>query len=328
MKSKLWLLAILFLSFAVVSCDEDEPDPEPVNEAEVLIEYLESTDAPYGGFYVNNGMPSIKTASHVKEQNTLGKVYIVDIRSATDFADGHILNAVNVGASDVYTHLESADLTGKDEIAIVCYTGQTAGWVTSLLCLAGYDNVYSMKFGMCSWHADFAGKWSSNIGNAGASYFTSDATAKGAEGDLPLIATGKETGQEILDARIAAVFLEGFGEAKVSNTTVLENTDDYYVVNYWPAAEYTDPGHITGAVQYEPKQSMSITQDLKTLSTEKPVVVYCYTGQNSANLAAYLRVIGYDAKSLLFGANGMIYDDMTKSKWSEAAIMGYDYEGM
>ena len=53
--------------------------------------------------------------------------------------------------------------------------------------------------------------------------------------------------------------------------------------------------------------------------------MYCYTGQTSANMAAYLRVIGYNAKSLLFGANGMIYDDMTGGKWSDAAIMGYDY---
>ena len=54
-------------------------------------------------------------------------------------------------------------------------------------------------------------------------------------------------------------------------------------------------------------------------------MVYCYTGQNSAPVAAYLRILGYNAKSLKFGANGMIYDDMTKSKWSENAIMNYEY---
>ena len=74
-----------------------------------------------------------------------------------------------------------------------------------------------------------------------------------------------------------------------------------------------------------PKESIKLSTDLKTIPTDKTVVVYCYTGQTSANLAAYLRVIGYDAKSLLFGTNGMIYDDMTKSKWGEAAIMGYEY---
>jgi rhodanese-related sulfurtransferase len=86
-----------------------------------------------------------------------------------------------------------------------------------------------------------------------------------------------------------------------------------------------DPGHIPGAVQYTPKQSIKLAADLKTLPTDKTIVVYCCTGQNSANLTAYLRVLGYDAKSLLFGTNGMIYNDMTTSKWSASAIMGYDY---
>jgi hypothetical protein len=29
-------------------------------------------------------------------------------------------------------------------------------------------------------------------------------------------------------------------------------------------------------------------------------------------VAAYLRVLGYDAKTLLFGANGMMYDKMVE----------------
>ncbi len=101
--------------------------------------------------------------------------------------------------------------------------------------------------------------------------------------------------------------------------------DNYYIVNYWPANEYIDPGHILGAVQYTPKETMKLSLDLKTLPADKTVVVYCYTGQTSANLTAYLRLIGYNAKSLLFGTNGMIYDDMAGHKWGDAAIMGYEY---
>ena len=62
-------------------------------------------------------------------------------------------------------------------------------------------------------------------------------------------------------------------------------------------------------------------------STDKPVVVYCYTGQTSAHMAAYLRVLGYDAKSLLFGMNGMSYDGMPGTKFvSDAEIHDYDLE--
>lgn len=323
MKTRVWMLAILMLSFFVVSCDKEEE--EPIDEAKVLLEYLESSSSPLGKDYVSTDMPAIKTAEAVKTMNTAGTVYIIDIRAADDYASGHIDGAVNVGQKEVLTHLETADLTGKDEISIVCYSGQSAAWVTALLRVSGYDNVYSMKFGMCSWNTDFAGSWNNNIGNTYVSEFTSDPTAKGEAGDLPSLSTGLETGQEILDNRVAAVFAEGFGEAAVSTSVVVGAPESYYVVNYWSEADYTGIGHLTGAMQYTPKASMSITADLKTLPTDKTIAVYCWTGQTSANLAAYLRVIGYDAKSVKFGVNGMIYNELDSHKWSEGAIMDYEY---
>jgi hypothetical protein len=45
-------------------------------------------------------------------------------------------------------------------------------------------------------------------------------------------------------------------------------------------------------------------------------------------MAAYLRLLGYDAKSLLYGSNGMIYDKMVTAKmttFNDAQIMGYEY---
>ena len=295
------------------------------SEAEILITYLESVDSPLGKYYVNTDMPAIKSAEAVKTLMATQDVYIIDIRGTAAFDTAHIEGAVNLAAADVLNHIETTDLSAYSDISIVCYTGQTAGWLTSLLRISGIDNVSSMKFGMCSWHADFAGPWQNNIGNGGILDFDQATVAKGAEGALPNLSTGFETAAEILDARLDAVLAEGFGAAAVGNTTVLDNKDDYYIINYWPAAEYDSPGHITGAIQYTPKVDIALDAALKTLPTDETIVVYCYTGQNSANLAAYLRLIGYDAKSLKFGTNGMIYDQMTKAQWTDGAIMGYDY---
>ena len=250
-KTKIWMLAILFISFFIVSCEKEE---DPINEAEILVEYLESADSPLGKDYVNIDMPAIVSAEHVKGLNNAGKVYIIDIRSATDFAAGHIENAHNVAAGEVLSHVEGADLSGYDEVCIVCYTGQTAGWATCLLRLMGYENAYSMKFGMCSWHADFASKWASNIGSGYSTQFVSDVTAKGAAGELPELSTGKETGQEILESRMSAVLSEGFDAAKITSATVFGALDNYYIINYWPEAEYLNPGHVPGAVQYYSKR--------------------------------------------------------------------------
>jgi rhodanese-related sulfurtransferase len=231
---------------------------------------------------------------------------------------------VNVTAADVRAHIDATDLSAYDEIHIVCYSGQTASWLTALLQLAGYDNVYSMKFGMSAWHADFD-VWSGKTNNEKATLFSATPTDKGAEGDLPILTTGFETGEEIFEARFDAVLAEGFGTAAVTNAEVYDNLGNYYIINYWPEAEYNDPGHIDGAMQYTPNVDLALDEALKTLPTNQPIAVYCYTGQNSARIAAYLRIMGYNAKSIKFGCNAMIYDEMTKSKWSEGAIMGYDY---
>ncbi len=198
----LWFILFGFLFFAACSKDDDEtPTPTPVNESQVLATYLESTNSPAGKDYVNTDMPSIMPATEVKTLNETGQVYIIDIRSAADFALGHIVNAHNVALADILTHIEGVDQTPYTKVAIVCYTGQTAGFAASLLRLMGYNKVFSMKWGMCSWNVDFADKWNTAIasGNAYTTQFTDVATDKGAKGAMPTLATGKTTGQEILD---------------------------------------------------------------------------------------------------------------------------------
>jgi len=325
-KIKWLLLSMLVAGLVFVSCSEDE---ETVNEAEVLIEYLESTDSPLMKDYVNTDMPAIIGASDLLTLNAVGGALIIDIRKSEDFTLGHIPNAENVSLGNILTHVEAADMTGISKIVVVCYTGQTAGYATTILRLMGYDEAYSLKWGMCSWHPDFATKWSGAIANTYSTQFTADVTAKAAAGNLPTLSTGKTTGQDILEARISDVLVAGFDPAKITSAAVFENPSNYYIVNYWPASHYADPGHIPGAIQYTPKETIKLAADMKTLPTDKTVVVYCYTGQNSAAMTAYLRLLGYEAKTLLYGTNGMIYDAMVEKAmptYSASQTMDYDYE--
>ncbi len=327
LKFRNYFLSILLLTFLVSSCEKDE---KTINESQVLVEYLESAESPLMKDYVNTDMPAIMTATDLKSLNETGQVYIIDIRAVADFATGHILNAHNVAVKDVLTHIKALDLTPYTKVAMVCYSGQTAGYVTTILRVLGYDKVFSLKWGMSSWNVQFASGWKSAVasGNAYASQFVSTATEKGVQGSLPVLSTGFSTGQDILEARATELLTAGFDPAKVTKQTVFDNLAGYYIVNYWPAAQYTDPGHIPGAIQYTPKESIKLLVDLKTLPTNKPIAVYCYTGQTSAALVAYLRLLGYDAKSILFGCNGMIYDIMvskTMTTFSDTQIMGYAF---
>ncbi len=291
--------------------------------AQLLVEYLEDPASPAAN-YGNSGL-AIKSPEAVHTLMAADKVTLIDIRSPADFADGHIDNAVNMAVADVRAYIDG--LAFYDEISIVGYTGQSASWLTCLLQLAGYKDVYAMKWGMSGWHSDFD-KWTSNTNSDKATLFTADVTDKGAEGDLPELTTGFTIAAEIFEARYDAVLAEGFGAAAISQADVYANLDNYYIINYWPNAEYLDPGHIVGAMQYTPNADLALDAALKTLPTDKTIVVYAYTGQNSAKIAAYLRILGYDAKSLKFGTNAMIWSEMTKSVWTPTIPMDYDYVGM
>jgi len=42
-------------------------------------------------------------------------------------------------------------------------------------------------------------------------------------------------------------------------------------------------------------------------------------------ITAYLNVLGYNAKSLKFGSNAMIHDNLLAHKWTADLPMGYEY---
>jgi rhodanese-related sulfurtransferase len=319
------LLLIVPLVFSLQACTDSTTAPEPINEAQVLLEYLESN-----GDYINTSAPSIVSASDVRTTmlSNPSAQYIIDMRASADFTAGRIEGSVNVTMANLLTHIKSLpNAASYTRIVINCYSGQTAAYAASLLRLMGYSNVFSLKWGMSSWDSTFAQNyWLTKMSNSRASQFTTAATPKDAAGSLPTISTGKTSGAEILEARVNALLTVGYAPATIDNGTLFTNLSGYYIVNYWPLSQYNNPGHIPGAIHYEPKQDLKSLTYLKTLPTNKPSVFYCYTGQTSSFLAAYLRLLGYDARSLLYGANAMIYDQMPANKFLPSTeIKGYPY---
>lgn len=313
-KLSLWMLSIFTFSVLFVSCGKT------VDESLVLAEYMESDESPIDVTSINK----LISASELQQLVAAGNPYIIDIRGDEYSTIGHIKDAVHVSATDVIAHLDAMDVSVYDKIVVVCYTGQTAAYVVSLANMAGYEAV-SLAFGMSSWNPATAGPWNTNAVNTYATQLEQTANPKGEEGAMPVLETGFETGEDILEARIAEVNADGFGAAKITAAEVWANPEDYYIVNYWPEENY-DLGHVPGAIQYTPNTSLLTTADLKTLPADKTIVVYCYTGQGSAFITPYLRVLGYDAKSLLFGINGMATDWAAENgltSWGEGKISQY-----
>jgi hypothetical protein len=66
---------------------------------------------------------------------------------------------------------------------------------------------------------------------------------------------------------------------------------------------------------------------VKALPQSDECLIYCFTGQTSSFITAWLQVLGYNAKSILFGVNSLSHtalSDAGKPAWHESH--DYDYE--
>ncbi|MDD4239110.1 MAG: rhodanese-like domain-containing protein [Desulfotomaculaceae bacterium] len=63
-------------------------------------------------------------------------IYILDIRDAKDYAQGHIKGAKNIPFKEVGENLNQ--LPQDKTIIVYCYTGQTGGQTTAALNIAGF----------------------------------------------------------------------------------------------------------------------------------------------------------------------------------------------
>lgn len=279
--------------------------PESVDETALLYHFIEKS----GDIINSEAIPAIVSAENVF--NNLQAYLVLDIRGKEAYTDGHIDGAIQVAAKDLFDYLKSEiSPANYEKIILACYSGQTAAYYASLLRLAGYGNVFSLKYGMAGWSKKITpNKWASAISGKYAGIIETKGNSKGKKGEVPSIHTGETGGFSIMYARAGKIADEGFKTALIKVDTVMQSPDNYYIVNYWPIDKYV-LGHLPGAIQYQPKKTLTRDKSLTNLPIKKPIVVYCYTGQHSAFVAAYLRVLGYDAHSLAYGANSFMHNKM------------------
>ncbi len=246
----------------------------------------------------------------------ISKYYMLDIRSGDAFAAGHIQGAKNIAFKDILTEAQNA---GGKPILMICYTGQTACYATSLLRLYGFENTQALKWGMSGWNPATAGSWNNSIGDPaeGNTNWTYSSAPSNQIFKDPNISSLSQDGFEILKKRVEDVVAAGFKTA--SNGDVLASPSNYFVNNYFTTTDYTGFGHISNAYRVK-EELLLVGNGYLTMDpdTNAKIVSYCYTGQTSAVLTAWLNVLGYDAYSLTFGMNGLYNSNSawTTNKWS------------
>jgi len=316
-KLKNILLKILTVLIFVSGCIEDNITPPltgELNSVAEMIHYFESE----GDFPNSDLAPALIDAE--EGFSNLNLFMIVDIRPSDEFINGHIEGAVNVKNDSLYNFVQTNFSAGYSKIVIVSKNGQSSAYFTCLLRLAGFNNVFSLNFGMSSWNQVFAGELLGEIGDApGVNFFLNDTFEKNPFGPLPIISFSnpEEKIEERVKTRIKEIISEGFE----INEVFTHSLDIYlHLVCYGKSRLYyarkfgvlAERGHPYGAISYLDATFYELrsVNYLQTLPRSETILLYDYNGQLGACMTAYLRVLGYDVKFLMFGANRLFYSRM------------------
>jgi rhodanese-related sulfurtransferase len=299
--AKLLGIALVLLALPVLgACGGGEgakptatPAPQ-VNEFDVVQDAVADYLADMGAKKNGTNLAAADLYALLNDGDDSNDPYIVSLRSAADYAKGHIPGAVNIAFGELTT------LPKSEDILAYCYTGQTASMATAILGTLGYD-VQNLLHGMSSWTTD-ANIYVSRFDAATAqSDYDVETTANDATGtyDYPDIDNTAASG----DAAILEAAAKSVSPKYITNSELYgfinDGDDDTtpFIIDLRASADY-DAGHVPGAVNMG---IGSLADNLDKLPTDKTIVAYCYTGHTAGQATAVLNMLGYDAKSLKFG---------------------------
>ena len=302
------LVLVMMLTVLTACTPKEDPAPAPVEPTTPVEEPAEEPEEPAEPAlvpedvlkeaaveFLNNIPDDMITkadeALALKEENP-DAVFWVDLRSAEDYATGHIAGAVNIPYGKVGDHLDVLPM--NKQIIFQCYSGQTSAQVAAIANILGFKAVSffgGMKFG-----------W--------APLELGEDTLEMEANELPEAKAPEldEKGQILWDAA-KAYFKEGENyiiSAEDLNAIIEENPDAVTVLSIRRAEDFAE-GHIPTAIHIPYKE---VGANIDTIPMNRPVYVYCYTGQTAGVTIGAMRMMGYNAISLNRGMTG----------WDEAGL--------
>lgn len=289
----LMMMAAVFAGCGGGASDDPDTDVDDNGNGDVVVDLDADEVRLEGAIGILNNIPDNNfimggdEALQLMEDNP-GAVFWVDLRSADDYAEGHVPGAVNIPYGKMGENW--GVLPTNKQIIFQCYSGQTSAQVVSLAQMLGFNSV--------SFRGGFNFGWPEAYDKA--TVFVTEPT------ELPAAVTPDldEKGQILWDAAVDYFKPgENFIISSDELNALVEDNPDAIMVLDIRAEDAFEEGHIPGAVLVPFK---TVGQNLDQLSKTKPVYVVCYTGQTAGITVAMLRIAGYNAISLSRGMTGWV----------------------
>ncbi len=340
MKTRQNIITVILCAIILSSCLKDDeyiPIEVEINNGAMFLQNLESR----GDFLNTIEAPGLITPEEVFQNRD--KYLILDIRDQASFESGHIPGALLTAHQDLPTVVKN-NFAIFEKIVIVSYTGQSACFYNTLLRYLRYDNTFVLQFGMASWHNDFSQPWIDAVSNN----FKLKSTERQSIGiDYKHLPESDYEGQDyesVINSRIMNMFNEYFdhriSESLQGNLVVTEFQDiqDPAIIHYGPMAFFSSTkfgiAHPNGAIHFWDKIRFwfRTIRFLQWLPANREIIVYSGSGFLSASVVAYIKILGYNAKSLLFGTSRFMYRGVLSLPddeflyFSNSQIKNYSYE--
>ncbi|MBT4292481.1 rhodanese-like domain-containing protein, partial [bacterium] len=265
-----WLAIMLVAMMGFWGCSDDTTTPTGDTAFEVMvdaaIEYVnDSADCP--------GVVSAQTVF-----DNLDDYTVIDIRGEADYMNGHIPGAYHSTFGTILGDLANTIPSDKPYV-VACYTGQSAGHIKIAMEMMGYEEVQSLLWGMSAWSSLVTGTNWATTTMVDDALLVPELTNNNGDlvvNDFPVLTENATT---VVADRVAVMLAAGF--QGIAYSAIMDNLDDYFVVNYFGLADYEGtgdygvPGHIPGAFQFTPYASLGADEMLENLPTDKTIVVYC-----------------------------------------------------
>ena len=282
-------LALMTTSFAACGGQEAEAPAEPPAVEEPEVNVVE--EAAMGYFANLPETNNMITFDKLMPMIDAGEeMFIIDARSAEDYAAGHIKGAVNLPFASTATGENVQYIPDDVPVYVYCYTGQTASQLTSVLNVAGKP-----------------------VTNIRGGFLRGITKVDGHEAYLDTVAVDMPTTEYTMDPDLQAAVVSYFETVASYNGTDTANqniapdkvkeivdseSDEYFILSVRQAEDYAK-GHVPGAVNIP--FGVGMQDSFADLPKDKKIIVYCYTGHTASQTVGILRLLGYEAYNMSFG---------------------------
>lgn len=207
-----------------------------------------------------------------------GGALVVDVREPSEYATGHIPNAINVPLRTIAKNLDV--IPANRTVVVYCKSGYRGSLATGALQLLGYSNARNFTPALPGWQS---------AKEPIATDLVQPAKTAGAATDPQLIVA--------VDTFLSGIPADNYGVATIDALKALASSG-MTLVDVREPSEFAT-GRIPGAVNVPIR---SLATGLSKLSKDKPLVLYCATNQRAGMSLVALGLLGF-ANARVFTVN-------------------------